>query len=70
MPRPILRSFPVSENGDSFCDIDSDPSTSCNQGLVPIYVAKVKSVMDVQRAVLFARHRYLSVRVKGASHDM
>lgn len=57
------------ENGDSYCNIDNDPNVPCDQGLVPIYVAKVKNVTDVQNAVRFAREHKLSTRVKGASHD-
>lgn len=58
------------ENGDSFCNIDNDPNVPCDQGLVPFYVAKVKSVTDVQNSVTFARDHNLSTRVKGASHDL
>ncbi|KAG8815883.1 hypothetical protein FRC17_000558 [Serendipita sp. 399] len=57
------------ENGDSYCNIDNDPSVPCAQGLVPQYVAKVKNVDDVKAAVNFAREHKLSTRVKGASHD-
>ncbi|KAG8817171.1 hypothetical protein FRC19_011520 [Serendipita sp. 401] len=58
------------ENGDSYCNIDSDPSTPCAQGLVPQYVAKVQNADDVKAAVNFARNHKLSTRVKGTSHDL
>ena len=58
------------ENGDSYCNINDDPSVPCAQGLVPYYVAQVQSVADVQTAVNFARDHSLSTRVKGASHDL
>lgn len=35
-----------------------------------IYVAKVKSVSDVQAAVKFAKDYSLRTRIKGASHDL
>lgn len=58
------------ENGDSYCNIDNDPNVPCDQGLVPIYVAKVKNIEDAQNAVRFARDYRLSTRVKGMSHDL
>lgn len=57
------------ENGDSYCNIDNDPAVPCAQGLVPIFMAQVKSTSDVQAAVSFARDHNLSTRVKGAAHD-
>ncbi|PVF95631.1 FAD-binding domain-containing protein [Serendipita vermifera] len=57
------------ENGDSYCNIDNNSTVPCDQGLVPIYVAQVKSVADVQTAVKFAKKHKISTRVKGASHD-
>ncbi|PVF95629.1 FAD-binding domain-containing protein [Serendipita vermifera] len=57
------------ENGDSYCNIDNNATVPCDQGLVPIYVAQVKSVEDVQTAVKYAKKHKLSTRVKGASHD-
>jgi hypothetical protein len=58
------------ENGDSYCNIDNNLTIPCDQGLVPIYVAQVKSVADVQTAVRFAKKHKISTRVKGASHDL
>jgi hypothetical protein len=58
------------ENGDSYCHIDNNSTIPCDQGLVPIYVAQVKSVVDVQTAVKFAEKHKISTRVKGASHDL
>ncbi|KAG8831040.1 hypothetical protein FRC18_007187 [Serendipita sp. 400] len=58
------------ENGDSYCNIDNDPSTPCAQGLAPQYVAKVQNADDVKAAVNFARNHKLSTRVKGTSHDL
>ncbi|PVF95630.1 FAD-binding domain-containing protein [Serendipita vermifera] len=57
------------ENGDSYCNIDNNATVPCDQGLVLIYVAQVKSVKDVQTAVKYAKNHKLSTRVKGASHD-
>ncbi|PVF95633.1 FAD-binding domain-containing protein [Serendipita vermifera] len=59
----------VWENGDSYCNIDNNATVPCDQGLVSIYVAQVKSVADVQTAVKFAKKHKISTRVKGASHD-
>ncbi|PVG02323.1 FAD-binding domain-containing protein [Serendipita vermifera] len=59
----------VWENGDSYCNIDNNATVPCDQGLVPIYVAQVKSVDHVKTAVKFAKKHKLSTRVKGASHD-
>ena len=71
---PTLRGadipLPAWENGDSYCNIDNDPSVPCSQGLVPLYMAQVKNTADVQAAVAFARDHNLSTRVKGASHDL
>ncbi|PVF95626.1 FAD-binding domain-containing protein [Serendipita vermifera] len=57
------------ESGDSYCSIDGNSTQSCDQGLVPVYVAQAKSVADVQAAVKFAKKHKISTRVKGASHD-
>ncbi|PVF95632.1 FAD-binding domain-containing protein, partial [Serendipita vermifera] len=57
------------ENGDGYCNIDNNATVPCDQGLVPIYVAQVKSIADVQTAVKFAKKHKISTRVKGASHD-
>ncbi|KIM28702.1 hypothetical protein M408DRAFT_131454 [Serendipita vermifera MAFF 305830] len=57
------------ENGDSYCNINNPQNQTCSQGLVPIYMAQVKSTADVQAAVVFARDHGLSTRVKGAAHD-
>ncbi|CAG8686784.1 9487_t:CDS:2, partial [Acaulospora colombiana] len=51
-------------NGNSYCNIDNNATIPCDQGLVPIYVARVKSVADVQAAVKFAKARKVSTRVK------
>ncbi|CAG8676904.1 595_t:CDS:2, partial [Acaulospora colombiana] len=59
----------VWENGDSYCNIDNNATVPCDQGLVPVYVAQVKSVDHVKTAVKFAKKHKLSTRVKGASHD-
>jgi hypothetical protein len=67
---PSLILSTVWENGDSYCNIDNNATVPCNQGLVPIYVAQVKSVAHVQTAVKFAKKHRISTRVKGASHDL
>jgi hypothetical protein len=65
-----ISTFIAWENGDSYCNMDNNSAVPCDQGLVPIYVAQVKSVTDVQTAVKFAKKHKISTRVKGASHDL
>ncbi|KDQ14478.1 hypothetical protein BOTBODRAFT_174674 [Botryobasidium botryosum FD-172 SS1] len=57
------------EGGDKPCFIDTPRDAPCGQAYVPYYTAAVKSVEDVQAAVVFAQKYHLRTRIKGASHD-
>ena len=58
------------ENGDTDCWIDGPRNVSCLQGFVPIYVAQVEDVDDVQASVEFTKQHQLSTTVKNSGHDL
>jgi FAD/FMN-containing dehydrogenase len=51
------------------CYIESDESTTCGQGRVSLYSAKVQTASHIQKAVDFARTYDLRLAIRNSGHD-
>ncbi|KAI2641176.1 putative oxidoreductase [Xylaria nigripes] len=51
------------------CLMGGSRETSCQQGRIPLYSAKVQSARHVQEAVVFAKKHNLRVVIKNTGHD-
>lgn len=51
------------------CYIQSPQNTTCGQGRISLYSAKVQSASDIQKAVRFASKHNLRLAIKNTGHD-
>lgn len=51
------------------CYIESPKTTTCGQGRISLYSAKVQSASDIQKAVRFASAHKLRLAIKNTGHD-
>lgn len=51
------------------CDIGMARNTTCGQGRVSLYSARVQSASDIQHAVRFAKDKNLRIVIKASGHD-